>query len=164
MPTPTYTPQQPINLVTQFVHGVPLAGVESNVCDMINSMIWTYYPWSWTQANLTDITLVDGVQDYTPINTDILRFLSLRITRTDVTPNESRELAQLANLSIELTRKGGLDTNTAAGYFANTNTIRLMYAASVGTGQVLKLQGSYQKIPTRITDATMTTPFAFPDQ
>src|ERR1041385_4385655 len=121
MSTPTYTPQQAVNLVTQFVHGVPLAGVEANVCDIVNSMIWTYYPWSWSMSNLTDVTLVDGVQDYTLTNTDILRITRLRLTRTDVTPNESRELALLSDLSIELTRRGGIDTNTSAGYYAGSN-------------------------------------------
>lgn len=163
MPTPTYTPQQAINLVTQFAHGVPLSGNEANICDMVNSMMWTYYPWSWTVAALTPITLVDGQQDYTVTNTDILRPLRFKITRTDVTPNEARELATLANLPVELTRKGGLDTNTNISWFAGANKVRLMYAASVGTGQTLVLGGEYQKVPTRITDATMTTPFAFSD-
>lgn len=164
MPTPTYTPQQAINLVTQFVHGIPLSGSEANICDMVNSMMWVYYPWSWSINNLTPITLSDGVQDYTPTNTDILRPLKLQIARTDTTPTEVRELALLANLSVELTRKGGLDMNTAAGFFAGPNTIRLMFAASVGTGQTLQIQGQYQKVPTRITDSTMNVPFAFDDQ
>ena len=161
---PTYTPQQAINLVTQFVHGAPIAGVESNVCDMINSMMWIYYPWSWTVASLNPISLVDGVQDYSPTNTNISRFLKVRLVRTDVTPNEARELAMLADLGVELTRKGGIDSNTAFGYFAGTNILRLMLAASVGTGQTIQIQGEYVMNPTRITDATMNTPFTFPDQ
>jgi len=160
----TYTPQTAINLVTKFVHGVPLAGVEANICDVINSYIWTYYPWSWTISSLTPINCVDGVQDYSPANTDILRFLKVRLARTDTTPNEIRELAMLADLSVELSRKGGLETNTAFGYFASTNILRLMWAASVGTGQTLQIQGEYQKAPTKITDSTMNNVLVIPDQ
>ena len=164
MPTGTYTPAQAINLVTSFVHGVPLNDVQANVCDAVNSYIWTYYPWSWTITSLTPITLVDGQQDYNPSNSDILRLLKIRMVRTDITPNEARELAMLDGLGVELTRKGGLDYNTSFGYFASSNTLRLMYAASVGTGQSLQIAGEYQKAPARITDSTMNSPFAFPDQ
>lgn len=164
MSTSTYTPQQAVNLVTQFVHGAPIQGVEANICDMVNSMMWIFYPWSWTIASLTPISLVDGIQDYNPINTNISRFLKVRLVRTDITPNEARELAMLADLGVELTRKGGIDTNTAFGYFASTNVLRLMLAASVGSGQTIQIQGEYVQNPTRITDATMNNVFAFPDQ
>lgn len=164
MLTATYTPQQAISLVTQFVHGAPITGVEANLCDMVNSYIWLYYPWSWTLTQLTPIPLVDGVQDYTPVNTNIGRFTRVRLVRTDVTPNEARELAMLADLGVELTRKGGIDSNTSFGYFAGLNIIRLMLAASVGQGQTIQIQGEFVAAPTRITDATMNTVFAFPDQ
>lgn len=159
----TYTPQSAIKLVTQFVHGVPLGESEAIVCDTVHSWIWSYYPWSWTIASITPINCVDGVQDYNPTNNDILRFLKPRLVRTDTTPNEARELAMLADLGIELSRKGGLDYNTSIGYLAGSNTLRLMYAAAVGTGQVLQIQGEYQKIPTRITESNLNAAFAFPD-
>lgn len=158
----SYSPQDAINLVKNFAHGIPVDAVQSNVCDAINSMIWCFYPWSWTIKSLTPITLVDGVQDYSPTDSDILRPTLLRIVRTDTTPNEARELALLSNLGVELTRKGGLESITAVGLLS-TGAIRLMYAASVGTGQTLQLQGFYQQKPTRITDSTLSTPFSFPD-
>lgn len=164
MLTPSYTPQQAVNLVSQFVHGAPLAGVEANICDTINSWMWTYYPWSWTIASLTPISMIDGVQDYRPTNQDILRILKVRLVRTDVVPMEARELAMLSDLGVELTRKGGIDANTAFGYFASTNVLRMLLAASVGASQSIQIQGEYVKAPTRITDSTLDTPFAFPDQ
>ena len=159
----TYTPQNAVDLVKDFAHGVAISDNSAAwMCDIIHSMMWTFYPWSWTISSLTPITLVDGTQDYTPTNTDILRPTLLRIARTDVTPNEARELALLSNLGVELTRKGGLDTITACGILS-TGAIRLNYAASVGIGQVLQLQGFYQKTPTAITKDLMQTPFSFPD-
>ena len=159
----TYSPQDAINLVQNFAHGIPLSNVQSAVCDMLHSMIWVFYPWRWTINALTPITTVNGVQDYTPTNTDILRPLRIQLVRTDVTPNEFRELSLLANLSPELSRQGGLETITSAGWYPSGNFIRLMYAAQVGGTQVLQIQGFYQKIPTKITDSNLSTPFLFPD-
>lgn len=162
----TYTPQRAINLVQRFVHGVPLADVQADICDEINSLIWTAYPWPWSIAALTPISLTDGTQDYT-INsgdgTNLLRLLRVRIVRTDTTPNEFRELMLTDNLSPELTWKLGIETNRLVGFFNSTNTLRLGAAASVGTNQTLQLQGEYQQLPTRITDAQMNTAFPFPD-
>ena len=166
MPTPTYTPNDAIALAQSFGHGVPVAAVQSQVCDVINSMMWTFYPWSWTIATLTPLTCADGTQDYTLNANDtsqMLRPLTFRLVRTDVTPNEYRELELKANLPVELTRKGGLETITSCGYFASSNFVRLNYAASVGTGQTLQIQGFYQLAPTKITSSNMGTAFAFPD-
>lgn len=53
----TYAAQDAINLVKPFVHGVPLDDVKSNVCDMVNSVIWNYFPWGWTIRSLTPTNL-----------------------------------------------------------------------------------------------------------
>lgn len=160
----SYCPQDALNLVQQFAHGLPVQKVAAPVCDMINSMIWTFYPWSWSIESFTPIICVDGQQDYAVTDQNILRPLKFRIVRTDVTPNEYRELAALANLSPELTRRGGIETIRAFTYFASGPIVRLQYATSVGTTQQLQLQGEYQFQPTRITSATLDTPFQFPDR
>lgn len=160
----TYAPADAVALCQSFIHGVPVTAVQANCCDMVNSLIWNYYPWGWSVASLTPITCSDGVQDYTPTNTNILRPLKMRIVRTDVTPNEFRELAALANLSPELSRKAGIDTMKAYGWFPSQSFFRFDVAVSVGTGQTIQLQGEYQKTPTKITDANLTTPFAFDDR
>ena len=160
----TYSGQDALNLVKEFAHGIPTSVVGSTVCDIINQMMWRFYPWSWSIANFTTINCVDGQQDYNVVDTNVLRPLRIQLQRTDTTPTELRELGLLANLSVELTRKGGLETNTNCGYYASGPFIRLMYAASVGTGQVLQIVGQYQKVATRITDANLTTVLPFPDQ
>lgn len=266
MPPSTYTPTQAINLVQQFAHGLPITGVEANICDMINSMIWNHYPWSWTVQSLTATNLTNGVQDYTitgswitipitltaggttgnnfgggypikltpnglsesgttvtvttnyahnipvgsvpaiglvctingaavagyntsltitsipstttivgtigtsglaasgsPGTNNIGRPLKFRICRLDTVPNEFRELSSLSALSPELTRQAGIDTMKAFGWFQSSDFFRFDSAVSIGTGQILQLQGEYQANPTRITDATMATAFTFPD-
>lgn len=164
--TATYTPNDAITLVQNFVHGIPLANVQSQVCDIINSLIWTFYPWGWSIATLTAINCVDGQQDYPLAGADaavILRPLSIRIVRTDVTPVEHRELEFLANLPIELTRKGGTETITACGYLPSSQTIRLLYPTGISGTQALQLQGFYQIKPTKITSLNMSSVFSFPD-
>ncbi len=162
--SPTYTPQDALSLNQNLIHGSPTAAIQAMACDIANSMIWTFYPWSWTLKSLTAIALVDGTQDYTPTDTDILRPIRIQLVRTDTTPAETRELGFLANLSPELSRKGGLESNTNAGWYAANNFIRLMYAASIGTGQTLQLQGIYQKVPSRIRDGDLKTTLAAPDR
>lgn len=58
----TYSPQDALNLVQQFAHGVPLTNVQANLCDMINSLIWTFYPWGWSIGNLTATNLNQQTQ------------------------------------------------------------------------------------------------------
>lgn len=160
---PTYTPSDAITYVQNLVHGIPVTAVQYYACDVVNSLIWSFYPWSWSISTLTAINLTDGVQDYTPTDTNILRPVRLQLARTDTTPNEWRELALLSNLSPELTRKGGIDTITSIGWYPASNYFRLAMAASVGSGQTLQIQGVYQKLPTKIVAGNFSSVFAFPD-
>lgn len=159
-----YTPNDAISLVGNLVHGVPVSAISAQACDIVNSMMWRFYPWGWTIKSFTPINLVDGTQDYTPSDNDILRPLKIRLVRTDVTPNEFRELALLANLSPELTRKGGLDTITSAGWYSSGPFIRLLYAASISGTQTLQIQGEYQFTNATITNSTLSSAFSFPDR
>ena len=54
----TYSPQDALNLVQQYGHGLPISAVQSNVCDIINSIIWCYYPWGWSIQSLTPTNLL----------------------------------------------------------------------------------------------------------
>lgn len=164
--TSTYTPNDAISLVQNFVHGIPLTNVQAQVCDLINSMIWVFYPWEWSIAALTAITCTNGTQDYGLATADaaaMLRPTTLRIVRTDVSPNEYRELGLLANMPVELTRMGGLETIRTCGYFGSSQIIRLQYPTQIASPTVLQIQGFYQVKPTKITSSNMGTVFSFPD-
>lgn len=60
----TYSPNDAIQLVQAFGHGLPLSNnaLAANLCDMINSMIWTFYPWGWSIASLTPTSLNQQTQ------------------------------------------------------------------------------------------------------
>lgn len=160
----TYSSTDAITLVQKFAHGIPLdTTLQAQVCDIVNSMMWTFYPWPWSISSFTPITLINGQQDYTVVDSNVLRPLVVRLVRTDISPVEYRELDLLANLPVELTRTGGLDTITSAGYFGSGPFIRLLYAAAVSGTQVLQIQGLYQQYPTKITSGTLGTALPFPD-
>lgn len=159
----TYTPQAAIDLIRNFVHGISLDKIAPNVCDMAHNTIWLIYPWGWSVASLTPIPLVQGVQDYSPTNTDILRPLKIRMVRTDVSPNEFEDLAVLANLPPDISRQLGFRTIKNVGWFGSQSFFRLETAVNISGTTTLQLQGEYQKTPTKITNATMTTALPEPD-
>jgi hypothetical protein len=163
MPASTYTPQAAIDLITSFVHGIPLQGIAANVCDMVNSAIWMYYPWSWSIATLTPLNLEDGQQDYTAANTNILRPLKIRMVRTDVSPSEYEDLAILSNLPPDLSRKMGFRSIKNVGWYGSQQFFRLETALNMSSSTMLQLQGEYQMTPVKISAATMNTVLPFPD-
>ena len=62
MPATTYSPADAIALVTTYAHGAPLVVPAANIVDMVNSIIWRYYPWGWSIASLTQTNLVQLTQ------------------------------------------------------------------------------------------------------
>lgn len=162
----TYTSQDALDLAKQYNHKVPQDVVAAFVCDTVNTMIWTRFPWPWTLASLTAITCVDGTQDYSISNADFFRlsvFQQPRIVRTDLTPVEYRELNVKKHLGVELTMKGGLETIRNISYEPEISKLRLDYAASVPSGTTLQIQGPYQQKPTKITSSTLTVALTQPD-
>jgi len=114
-------------------------------------------------SSLTAIPLVDGTQDYTPSNTNILRPLKMRMVRTDISPNEFEDLAILANLPPDLSRKLGFRTIKNLGWFGSQSVFRLETAVNISGTTTLQLQGEYQSVPVKITTSTMTTVLPEPD-
>ncbi len=58
----TYSPKDALDLVQEFAHGIPLTNVQAKLCDMINSLIWTFYPWGWSVGSLTPTNLNQQTQ------------------------------------------------------------------------------------------------------
>jgi hypothetical protein len=177
LPT-TYTYQNAIDLVRKFIKDVPLStsSVDIMLCDRVNSVTFGAYPWRWTLASLTAITLVDGQQDYSLAAADattaaggVWQLVRTRVRRTDTTPDEWRELEIRSFLPPELTRTGGLETLKLVSYDEASSKVRLDLAASVPTGVTLQLEGEFKKNPTKIA-ALSQKPHevggtsAFPDQ
>lgn len=167
MSTPTYSPQDAINLATKLNHNAPTdVELQAQACDMVNSLMWMRFPWDWTLQGITNISLTDTIQDYSLASGDnsvFYRFNWLEIGDTSTTPNVWRRLNEKSDLSVELVTKGGIDVIREFAWMGRLQKIRLAFAANVGSGQTLQLQGEIQKIPTKINGANLGTPLVWPD-
>jgi len=148
--------------------GTTLAGLTGTiVCDADTS-------WNGVTLTITSIptnTQILGTVSGSPSSASggsglptILRPLKMRIARLDTNPPEYRELAALGNLSPELSRTAGIDTMKAVGWFSSQSFFRFDASPQVSLGQIIQLLGEYQILPTKITNATLSTPFPFPDE
>lgn len=159
----TYTAQNAVDLVSKYVKSIPLTDVSLALCDQTNSIIHLAYPWRWTVKELTAISLVNDQQDYSISTvTDFQRLLRLKLRRTDITPNEVRELKLVEYLSPELSQKGGLETIRRAAIYEYGPKIRLERAVYLPTGVTIQITGEYQFQPTKLT--SLGTALLPPDQ
>lgn len=164
VPAGTYTPQNAIDLATALNHKAPTSTIQAQVCDMIQSRIWTTFPWSWTVASLTAVSLTDGVQDYAHLQSDFYRFVNLEINQTSTTPNVVRPLNQKNHLSVELVSKAGIETIRNFSWEPDIAKIRLDYPAAIPSGTTIVIQGTYQRLPVKITSGNLTTVLNLPDE
>lgn len=137
------------------------------ICDSVNSILWTAYPWRWAQKALTAIAMVDGTQDFAIAagnTTDFYKLLRVRIAQTDCTPDQFNDKITIRDwLPPDLTKSGMWGIQSAAWDPVGLK-IRLERAMSVGTGNTFELQGEYWKNATKITDELMDAVFLFPDE
>lgn len=160
-----------VTVTTNYAHNLPTGTSLNGIVATIAGAGVSGYNGSLTITSVTNSTTIVGTiatsglaASGAPGTNNILRILKQRTARLDTSPAEYRELKLLNNLSPELTRQGGLDTITAASFYGSSNTVRLDLAASIGTGVIMQVQGEYQFMPTKITDANMNTALPFPDQ
>lgn len=158
----TRTPAQAVTMVQALVHGIPVSAVQTDVCEFISNDLWTYRPWRWTINQLTPITMVDGTQDYSP-PAQIYRLVRARLTRTDVTPDESYPLDVMEYIEPSLQKVSPLAIRTVSQDYP-TGLLRLGDAIAVASGTTWVLEGDFQPHPTQITSVTMNTNLWFPDQ
>lgn len=161
----TYTPQDALDFVQQFIHNIPLDKVGPKAADITNSIIWRAFFWRWTVADFTAVTCINGQQDYSSVlPSDFYRFRVCLLARTDLSPVEYRELDEKEYIGKELSRMGGLNDIKIFSILPETSGIRLELPTNIGSGVVLQIQGEYQKQPTKIDESNLRTAFAFPDQ
>lgn len=159
----TYTYQQLVDFAQSIVKGIPISTISPLAADQINSLFWLAYPWKWTRAVLTAIPLSDGVQDYA-INGADTRFYHLllaRITRTDTTPDQYRDLRIFRHLEPHLSQKVSWPSFQLISYETEVSKLRLESAVSIPTGLTAQINGEYQMSPAKITALSAT--IVFPD-
>lgn len=157
-----YTPANAVTVVREMTKNIPYTAIDSQTCDMINSIMWNFYPFSWTINSLTAVSVTDGNQDVGSAPADFDHLLRARLVRTDLTPDEFHELNIVTWLAPDLSEVG-YQQITSICYEEAENEFRFDRAVDVGTGMTIQLQGEYKNTPTRITDSNLTTAFLFPD-
>ena len=161
----SYTPQDALDFAKSFVHGIPIDSIGPQAVDQANSVIWRAAFWRWTIKALTPFSLSNGVQDYSnKIPSDFYRWRLLQLVRTDVSPNQFRELNQKEYIGVELSRLGSIDTITSFCNQPELSGIRFELPPSISGTLTLQCQAQYQYEPTKIDSGQILTAFAFPDQ
>jgi hypothetical protein len=161
----SHTWQQLFDLARKrFAKGVPLndSSEQLLITNLVSGEIWRSFPW---RISLDDIpsgstALVDGTQDYDP-PTNIFRLTKASIVRTDVTPNDHRELNVAGDLSVDLRKRSPYQIQ-AVSHQPAAGKIRLDSAVQIASGTTWELRGEFQTNHAAIT--TLATAVWFDDQ
>lgn len=150
----TYTPSDAITLVREYTKRVPIQTVEAQLCDLVNSQMYTALPWRWcTQQISPSIVLENGVQDY-QAPTHIYRLLRGRVTLYNTSPVQFIELDVVEYLAPELAQ-GGFGAIRACAMDQGSGQLRLSLAANIGTPNTrVNIASSTNASPIVITTST----------
>lgn len=134
-----------------------MSKVSAQMCDFVSSDMYIEYPWKQTLTNTANgsINLVDSVQDYSCEAPNIMRLLKAWIVRTDVTPNETRDVDVLKDLSVDLYPKSYVAIR-AVSLQQSLGLFRLESAVNIPTGVQIELRCDYQIDPIKVTDLNTT--------
>lgn len=139
------------------------ASVQLACADMVSSEMWYTAPWRFngvvTDIGAGAIPLVDGTQDYSP-PAQIWRLLSGKIVRTDVSPNEVRDIDVQDSMVVDLIPRSYQSIN-AISLEPAAGQLRLEAAVQVPSGTTMEIGGTFQLMHTKIS--ALTTPLWFPD-
>jgi hypothetical protein len=163
MPAGTYTPVDLFTHAKALTHKIPSGTIQADVYSQALFRAWTRFPWNWTQASITPITLTDGNQDFAHSQTDFYRFVYLRIVRTDQTPNVVIDLNPKSHHGVELRSLIAPESVRTFSWEGAISKIRLQQGVRIGSGSTYQLQGEYQKKPVRTTEDTINTAMDWPD-
>lgn len=159
-----YSPSDVLTICSGYIRQRSIAAAQTTILlDQVNSTIHTTLPWTWTLASITAITVADQTQDYTPVQTDIYRFIRIRINRTDVTPNQSNPLDLAEWIEPNLVERKSWNEFRCAAWIPNLSLVRLDSAASISGTVTSTITGEYQKVPTKIVSGNLATAFTSPD-
>jgi len=141
-----------ISVGSTYGKGIPLAKVSPQICDFVSQDMYNEYPWKQTITNTANgtIPLIDSVQDYTCFAPNINRLLKAWLVRTDTTPNETRDLDIVKDLSVDLYPRSYVAIR-AVSLQQSIGLFRLESAVNIPTGVQIELRADYQIDVIKIT-------------
>jgi len=151
----TYAWQDLINVGSSYGKGIPLSKVSPQICDFVSKDMYQEYPWKQTITNTPkgNIPLLDSVQDYSCEAPNIMRPVKAWISRLDVTPQETRDLSIVRDLSEDLYPRSYVSI-AEVSLQQSIGKFRLQAAVNVPTGMQLELRLDYQFDPIKIVSLT----------
>lgn len=153
----TYTWSDLVTWTKPFVQSIPTSSLDAVACDRVNRIMWRAAFWRWSMSDLTAISLYTGPQDWAISNSDVYRLYRGRITWLTTT-NVADDKDVVEWLPPNLGIQGGL-YDIRAMCAIGTTTIRLDRAFNGGDGNSFRIDGEYQKNPTKITATSSSTLF-----
>jgi hypothetical protein len=148
----TYAWNDLISVGSTYGKGIPLAKVNAQICDFVSQDMYQEYPWKQTITNTANgtIPLIDSQQDYPCSAPNIMRPLKASICRTDVLPNENRDLSIVRDLSVDMYPRSYNAISQVSLQQAN-GLFRLNSAVNMPQGIQVELRVDYQIDPIKVT-------------
>ena len=153
----SYQWQDLINVGSSYGKGIPLSKVNAQICDFVSQDMYVEYPWKQTITNTASgtIPLIDSKQDYPAVAPNIMRPLKAWIRRTDVLPNETRDLSIVRDLGVDLYPRS-YNAISQVSLQQSIGMFRLNSAVNMPSGIQVELQLDYQIDPIKVTDLGQT--------
>lgn len=141
-----------ISVGSTYSKGIPLSKVNAQICDFVSQDMYQEYPWKQTITNSANgtIPLTDSKQDFPCSTPNIMRLLKAWIVRTDVTPNENRDLDVVNDLSVDLYPRSYVAIRSVS-LQQSIGLLRLESAVNIPTGVQCELRCDYQIDAVKIT-------------
>ena len=149
MANPSYSWQELLAFAKPAVQNIPTSSLDNFACDRVNRVMWRSAFWRWSLSDLTSIALYAGPQDWTIANTDFYRLYRARLTWVTTT-NVADEKDVVEWLPPALNYQGGL-YDIRAMCAIGTTTVRLDRGFNGGDGNAFRINGEYQRFPTKVT-------------
>lgn len=142
-----------VSSMTRYGKGIPSVTINADICDFISQDMYIEFPWKSTITNTANgtIPITDSQQDFSAAAPNVMRCLKAALVRTDVTPNEVRDLNIVKDLSVDLYPRSWYGIRAMSLQQAN-GLFRLEGAVQVPTGMQLELRVDYQINPVKVTD------------
>lgn len=153
----TYTWQTLVDLAKKNARNIPTTDVDVLHCDLVSSAMAASAPNLWRPLTTTigagTLPLVDGAQDYS-VPPNIYKLGDdVRITRTDVSPEQDINLNVVDRLATNMVPVTPYSIRNIS-HEQGVGQLRLECAVYLAAGQLFEIRGEYEINPTKVTNLT----------
>ena len=147
-----------ISVGSSYGKGIPLTKVNAQICDFVSQDMYVGVPVEadhYQHGQHGTIPLIDAKQDFPAVAPNIMRPLKAWLCRTDILPNETRDLTIVRDLSVDLYPRG-YNAISQVSLQQSIGMFRLNSAVNIPSGVRVELRLDYQIDPIKVTDLGQT--------